>query len=81
MGDFFFATTSRPSLEPTQPPIRWVKLTTYLHLVPRSRMRRPTPGPNVDRVIATLTKPSSWFSSALSTHRLRCGRETGDYEK
>jgi hypothetical protein len=45
-------TSSRPALGPTQPPIQWVpgalslgvkrrgvKLTTHLHLTPRSRMR------------------------------------------
>jgi hypothetical protein len=53
LGIFLFTTTSRPVLGPTQPPIQWVsgapslwvkrpvvvKLTTYLHLVSRSRMR------------------------------------------
>jgi hypothetical protein len=48
---FFFSIASRPALRPTQPPIQWVpwellprgllcsgvKLTTHLHLVPRSR--------------------------------------------
>jgi hypothetical protein len=46
-----FCTVSRPTLEPTQPPVHWVlelfswelsgrgvKLTISLHLVPRSRM-------------------------------------------
>jgi hypothetical protein len=56
LGIFFFTTASRPVLEPTQPPIQWlrgalslrvnrrgVKLTAHLHLVPRSRMRGAIP--------------------------------------
>jgi hypothetical protein len=48
---FLFSIASRPAVGPTQPPIQWVpwalspggkrqgvKLTTHLHLVPRSRM-------------------------------------------
>jgi hypothetical protein len=51
-----FTTASRTALGPTQPPIQWVpgalslgvkrpgvKLTTHLHLVPRSRMRGAIP--------------------------------------
>jgi hypothetical protein len=51
LGIFLFTTASRPALGPTQPSIQWVpgalslgvkrpgvKLTTRLHLVPRSRM-------------------------------------------
>jgi hypothetical protein len=40
---FLFTTVSRTALGPTQPPIQWgksgrgVKLTTHLHIVPRSR--------------------------------------------
>jgi hypothetical protein len=50
LGIFLFTTASRTSLGPTQPPIQWVpgvlslgvkrpgvKLTTHLHLVPRSK--------------------------------------------
>jgi hypothetical protein len=50
LGIFLFATASRMSIVPTQPPIQWVagafslgqsdggvKLTTHLHLVPRSK--------------------------------------------
>jgi hypothetical protein len=49
-GNFLFTTASRTALGPTQPPIQWVtgalslgvkrpgvKLTTHLHLVPRSK--------------------------------------------
>jgi hypothetical protein len=43
---FLFSIAERPALGPTQPPIHYtrgvklqgVKLTTHLHLVPRSRM-------------------------------------------
>jgi hypothetical protein len=46
LGIFLFTSASRPPLGATQPPIQWlpgalslgVKLTTHLHLVPRSRM-------------------------------------------
>jgi hypothetical protein len=47
-GIFVFDTMSRLTLEPTQPPFKWalslgvkwpgMKLTTYLHLMPRIRM-------------------------------------------
>jgi hypothetical protein len=47
-GNFLFTTTSTLALGPTQPPIQWVpealslgqvmKLTTHLHLAPRSRI-------------------------------------------
>jgi hypothetical protein len=50
LGIFLFTTASRTALGPTQPPIQWVpgalslgvkrpgvKLTTHLHLVPRSK--------------------------------------------
>jgi hypothetical protein len=51
LGIFLFTTVSRKALGPTQPPIQWVpgalsrgvKLTTHLHLVPRSRMRGAIP--------------------------------------
>jgi hypothetical protein len=48
MRTFLSATTSRPALRPTEPPIQWVlgvtrpkraKLTIHLHLVPALRMR------------------------------------------
>jgi hypothetical protein len=50
-GKGLFATASRPALQPTQPPIQWVpwslslgiKLTTYLHLLPRLRKHRAIP--------------------------------------
>jgi hypothetical protein len=50
LGIFLLTTASRPTLEPTQPPIQWVpgalflgssgrsvNVTTHLHLVPRSK--------------------------------------------
>jgi hypothetical protein len=57
LGIFFFTTSSRPALVSTQPiPIQWVSgalslgvkrqsvnLTTYLHLVPRSKIREAIP--------------------------------------
>jgi hypothetical protein len=56
LGIFLFTTASRPALGSTQPPIQWVpgalslgcrgpgaKLTTHLHLAPRSRMRGAIP--------------------------------------
>jgi hypothetical protein len=56
IGNFFFTTASRPALEPTQPSVQWVpvalslgvkrrgvKLTTHVHVVPRSRMRGAIP--------------------------------------
>jgi hypothetical protein len=49
LGIFPFTTASRSALGPTQPPIRGgkngrcVKLTTHLHLVPKSRMRGAIP--------------------------------------
>jgi len=56
LGIFLPTTTSRPALEPTQSPIKWVsglfpwgqsgrgvKLTTHLHLESRSTMRGPIP--------------------------------------
>jgi hypothetical protein len=55
-GIFLVSTESRPSLGPTQSPIQWilealtreysfwgVKLTTHLHLMPRSRMSEQYP--------------------------------------
>jgi hypothetical protein len=57
LGIFLFTTALRTALGPTQPPIQWVqgalslggkatggmKLTTHLHLVPKSRMRGAIP--------------------------------------
>jgi hypothetical protein len=56
MEIFLFTTTSIPAVGPTKPPIQWVagdlslgvkqpgvRLTTHLHLVPRSRMRGAIP--------------------------------------
>jgi hypothetical protein len=51
LGIFLFTTASRTALWPTQPPIQWipgalslgVKLTTHLHIVPRSRTRGAIP--------------------------------------
>jgi hypothetical protein len=55
-GILIFTTTSRPAVRPTQPPIQWVqealslgvkrpfvKLTTHLHLMQRSRTRGAIP--------------------------------------
>jgi hypothetical protein len=56
LGILLFTTMSQPDLVPTQPPIQWVpglfhwgqgscgmKLTTHLHLAPKSRMRGAIP--------------------------------------
>jgi hypothetical protein len=56
LGIFLFTADSRPALGPTQPPIQWVpralsvrvkrpgvKLTTHIHLAPRSGMRGAIP--------------------------------------
>jgi hypothetical protein len=51
LGNFLFTTASRPALEPAKPPIQWVpgalpqgvKLTTHLHLVPKSRKHGAMP--------------------------------------
>jgi hypothetical protein len=69
LGILLFTTASKTALGPTQPPIQWVpgarslavKLTTHLHLVPRSRMRGAIP---------PLPNTSLWRGTYLSTGTL-----------
>jgi hypothetical protein len=64
LGMFLFI-TSRPALGPIQSPIQWilgtlspgVKLTTHIHLVPKSRMHGTIPPP---------PSMSSWHGASLS---------------
>jgi hypothetical protein len=72
LGSFLFTTTSRPALGPTQPPIqgvtravslgfsgRGVKLTTHLHLLPRSNNEwsyTSTPPKRLHGVVLSLKK-------------------------
>jgi hypothetical protein len=71
--NFLFTTSSRPVLNPTQPPIQWipgalspgvkrrgVKLTTHLQLVLRSKIRGS---------IRPLPHTRSWRSAELVKHR------------
>jgi hypothetical protein len=72
-GNFSLPHRTQTALMPTQPPIRWipctvslgvkppgVKLTTPLHIVPRSRMRG---------AIYPLPNTSSWRGTQLRKHR------------
>jgi hypothetical protein len=68
---FLFSTASKPALRPTQHPIQWtfgalspggksgkgVKLTTHLHLVPRSRKVE---------IYLHSSDTSSWYGAQLS---------------